>query len=112
MWGGGRPGVVFFFQAEDGIRDDLVTGVQTCALPISGVEPGVPCGTVSTTLPLPSACGVRHAGNRQAPGGPDLRHRRGGPLPPPPPLGGLPLPLLPLFLRSACPPGPRRPTIL
>src|SRR5207244_10091858 len=28
----------FFFQAEDGIRDDLVTGVQTCALPISGIE--------------------------------------------------------------------------
>src|SRR5207244_5843206 len=26
---------VFFCQAEDGIRDDLVTGVQTCALPIS-----------------------------------------------------------------------------
>src|SRR5215216_2845167 len=26
--------VLFFFQAEDGIRDDLVTGVQTCALPI------------------------------------------------------------------------------
>ena len=25
----------FFFQAEDGIRDRLVTGVQTCALPIS-----------------------------------------------------------------------------
>src|SRR5205823_7750993 len=24
----------FFFQAEDGIRDKLVTGVQTCALPI------------------------------------------------------------------------------
>src|SRR5947208_8427211 len=31
----------FFFQAEDGIRDDLVTGVQTCALPISGQETGV-----------------------------------------------------------------------
>src|SRR2546425_5362880 len=30
-----RPVVVFFFQAEDGIRDKLVTGVQTCALPIS-----------------------------------------------------------------------------
>src|SRR5438552_9301157 len=29
----------FFFQAEDGIRDDLVTGVQTCALPISPVRP-------------------------------------------------------------------------
>ena len=27
---------VFFFQAEDGIRDRLVTGVQTCALPIYG----------------------------------------------------------------------------
>src|SRR5438105_14720847 len=27
--------VYFFFQAEDGIRDPLVTGVQTCALPIS-----------------------------------------------------------------------------
>src|SRR5258708_39791507 len=27
-------GLFFFFQAEDGIRDDLVTGVQTCALPI------------------------------------------------------------------------------
>src|SRR5690606_42089669 len=26
--------VVFFFQAEDGIRDFHVTGVQTCALPI------------------------------------------------------------------------------
>src|SRR2546430_4812008 len=26
----------FFFQAEDGIRDLTVTGVQTCALPISG----------------------------------------------------------------------------
>src|SRR5256884_4778466 len=26
--------VVFFFQAEDGIRDVAVTGVQTCALPI------------------------------------------------------------------------------
>src|SRR6266508_1564521 len=27
--------MVFFFQAEDGIRDGHVTGVQTCALPIS-----------------------------------------------------------------------------
>src|SRR6266498_4332247 len=29
----------FFFQAEDGIRDADVTGVQTCALPISGRRP-------------------------------------------------------------------------
>src|SRR3712207_7172954 len=28
----------FFFQAEDGIRDIGVTGVQTCALPISGFD--------------------------------------------------------------------------
>src|SRR6266853_5101575 len=28
-------GIFFFFQAEDGIRDLTVTGVQTCALPIS-----------------------------------------------------------------------------
>src|SRR5947208_4246221 len=36
----------FFFQAEDGIRDDLVTGVQTCALPIF------------STLPLRSTTGM------------------------------------------------------
>src|SRR5256886_12133425 len=29
-----RPGLPFSFQAEDGIRDLTVTGVQTCALPI------------------------------------------------------------------------------
>src|SRR5260370_28587649 len=33
--------LVFFFQAEDGIRDSSVTGVQTCALPISsGIHVG------------------------------------------------------------------------
>src|SRR5256885_12182126 len=31
---GFRQYVLFFFQAEDGIRDYKVTGVQTCALPI------------------------------------------------------------------------------
>src|SRR2546423_8631232 len=38
MGSGGGRGVywlIFFFQAEDGIRDKLVTGVQTCALPIA-----------------------------------------------------------------------------
>src|SRR6476660_10437771 len=34
----------FFFQAEDGIRDDLVTGVQTCALPISSAA-STPCSS-------------------------------------------------------------------
>ena len=34
-WGVRRDGkIFFFFQAEDGIRDYKVTGVQTCALPI------------------------------------------------------------------------------
>src|SRR5258708_14247886 len=33
------PLYFFFFQAEDGIRDDLVTGVQTCALPILRCTP-------------------------------------------------------------------------
>ena len=31
----------FFFQAEDGIRDYDVTGVQTCALPIFSIYMGV-----------------------------------------------------------------------
>src|SRR2546430_8971070 len=41
--------VFFFFQAEDGIRDLTVTGVQTCALPIcDGVGHGRPLvGTVA-----------------------------------------------------------------
>src|SRR5206468_6796679 len=33
----------FFFQAEDGIRDLIVTGVQTCALPIFGSPRGFRC---------------------------------------------------------------------
>src|SRR5438067_12047384 len=36
----------FFFQAEDGIRDRNVTGVQTCALPIS------PCATPQKLTPM------------------------------------------------------------
>src|SRR6516164_7366910 len=32
------PVVFFFFQAEDGIRDGTVTGVQTCALPICAAD--------------------------------------------------------------------------
>src|SRR3989441_4595425 len=36
-----RCNCFFFFQAEDGIRDKLVTGVQTCALPISCCGPNI-----------------------------------------------------------------------
>src|SRR5438876_4412130 len=35
--GGSHVAIGFFFQAEDGIRDGRVTGVQTCALPISAL---------------------------------------------------------------------------
>src|SRR5947207_9824043 len=38
--------MIFFFQAEDGIRDHCVTGVQTCALPI------LPSFTGSVTVAL------------------------------------------------------------
>src|SRR3712207_9090709 len=49
----------FFFQAEDGIRDIGVTGVQTCALPISGNSPSGgdaagPAGGTSRSLTGPS----------------------------------------------------------
>src|SRR5260221_1335340 len=40
--------VFFFFQAEDGIRDHCVTGVQTCALPISRLRAAAPVGTVGS----------------------------------------------------------------
>src|SRR5215213_1533130 len=46
----------FFFQAEDGIRDWSVTGVQTCALPISeAVEHGKMVWKGSRMLPGPAA---------------------------------------------------------
>src|SRR5258708_24712045 len=49
----------FFFQAEDGIRDDLVTGVQTCALPICLLH----------RVPLPAVVGAE---------GVPVERRRGG----------------------------------
>src|SRR5207244_6196502 len=45
----------FFFQAEDGIRDDLVTGVQTCALPIS-----LPRLAEAAGAPVDGSISVRH----------------------------------------------------
>src|SRR5437762_9663902 len=42
----------FFFQAEDGIRDTSVTGVQTCALPISSAAASSAYLTVSEIFPL------------------------------------------------------------
>ena len=46
--------VVFFFHAEGGIRDRLVTGVQTCALPISAVSPSSICRIPGWWFPVPS----------------------------------------------------------
>src|SRR3712207_7764976 len=46
--------VIFFFQAEDGIRDIGVTGVQTCALPIWIIfsTPGIVLATIFVSLPF------------------------------------------------------------
>src|SRR3712207_6313187 len=62
--------IIFFFQAEDGIRDIGVTGVQTCALPILGggaLEPELleapgagPAGVVADQLPALAAEPVEH----------------------------------------------------
>src|SRR5690348_17569037 len=43
----------FFFQAEDGIRDGRVTGVQTCALPISGSAAGTASWSTSASCRSP-----------------------------------------------------------
>src|SRR5689334_24170986 len=40
----------FFFQAEDGIRDGTVTGVQTCALPILGFLSAIERGQMSASI--------------------------------------------------------------
>src|SRR5438034_2398402 len=62
----------FFFQAEDGIRDHCVTGVQTCALPICAARPGdarwrgpgrARRWSGSTTRPPGGSARTRGAGN-------------------------------------------------
>src|SRR5690606_40891799 len=53
----------FFFQAEDGIRDFHVTGVQTCALPICAQElrrrVGAPCESIIDDLGGAQSFGCR-----------------------------------------------------
>src|SRR6266566_475268 len=56
---------VFFFQAEDGIRDYKVTGVQTCALPIwpsSNSSPKMASIWLWSAAPLMFVAGSRPAG--------------------------------------------------
>src|SRR2546421_4910609 len=51
----------FFFQAEDGIRDLIVTGVQTCALPISRLTTPIPIGASAKIWRNPCSLASRAA---------------------------------------------------
>src|SRR5699024_11357031 len=90
--------LVFFFQAEDGIRDRNVTGVQTCALPIfiflaedsravAGVARFWTCRSQRYSRPIPGALGIRReksgplpavGRDRRSPTGPRSEERRVG----------------------------------
>src|SRR5947209_9128011 len=59
----------FFFQAEDGIRDIGVTGVQTCALPILELAEADGIGRVRFRLLRQALRRVRHARGRDGRGG-------------------------------------------
>src|SRR5690349_2695034 len=66
-----RNFAVFFFQAEDGIRDLYVTGVQTCALPISLSR--LRC---TGAAPAPASPAARSRARRAHDTAPRARHRR------------------------------------
>src|SRR2546425_9693901 len=112
----------FFFQAEDGIRDKLVTGVQTCALPIllmgdlvlleSEVGPvlgKLQDGGIEQTalhnhvLHESPRVMYMHIGGRGPPAGPPGGRPPAPRLPPPPPPPPLPPPPCPA-VRVATPP--------
>src|SRR5699024_883712 len=96
--------LVFFFQAEDGIRDRNVTGVQTCALPIfiflaedsravAGVARFWTCRSQRYSRPIPGALGIRReksgplpavGRDRRSPTGPGRSPRSPLRFPPPP----------------------------
>src|SRR6266566_8293730 len=61
--------ILFFFQAEDGIRDYKVTGVQTCALPISPprvIRRDASATDVSVRCDVGRVCGARLVGSERA----------------------------------------------
>src|SRR5215469_6544750 len=58
----------FFFQAEDGIRDLYVTGVQTCALPILTTSPtgsGTRCSPAGSPTSRPCSPGTLRSEERR-----------------------------------------------
>src|SRR5712664_4659435 len=72
----GSLSVFYFFQAEDGIRDLIVTVVQTCALPIwsRGARPLEPASVArdsagSRAPPAPGRTGVKRRTTPSAPSG-------------------------------------------
>src|SRR5690348_17928359 len=69
--------VHFFFQAEDGIRDGRVTGVQTCALPIYEMlsEHGSPLVYVRTVRARPPQSSLRAARSEERRVGKEGRSR-------------------------------------
>src|SRR5256885_9873541 len=69
---------IFFFQAEDGIRDYKVTGVQTCALPISAKTIWAPFSAIIMVgeLVLPEVMvGITEASITRNPSMPSTRNR-------------------------------------
>src|SRR2546421_8856970 len=66
---------VFFFQAEDGIRDLIVTGVQTCALPISRKITAAATSVVVPTRPagMRASTSSRKAGSSRRSAVPGVR---------------------------------------
>src|SRR5687767_15249916 len=71
----------FFFQAEDGIRDKLVTGVQTCALPILwhtalDPDPGLTVVEIMNAAKRHEIRGMYIMGENPAMSDPDVQHAR------------------------------------
>src|SRR2546422_4191691 len=65
--------IFFFFQAEDGIRDVAVTGVQTCALPISSSTKRTVAGSLIVAEPVTMAAASGAAGPSRSPRRPEDR---------------------------------------
>src|SRR2546426_545017 len=57
----------FFFQAEDGIRDYKVTGVQTCALPICAVAAVTLCAVITSGVGAWACAAVARGGSDATP---------------------------------------------